>query len=238
MACERYQDALNDVAAGASAPAELEAHLASCAACRAELDALRHALAAADGELARLSREQPSPALAARIRTAVAAADEAPPRSFALRWAPALAAAAVLAIGLAVLVRAPRRGGPVPGATPSAAPGRTARVPPVSEGTPAPDATAFPTRTASETRPAGHSDPPPRPARAAHRSEPQAAEVLIPAGEAEALLRFAAILRRRAVPAESLLVADLSAPLSEPEGVEIRPLEIVPLAPETESGGD
>jgi len=63
-------------------------------------------------------------------------------------------------------------------------------------------------------------------------------EVLVPPREAEALLRFAAHLRTRVIPPDSLLVADLSAPLPEPQGVEIHPLEIVPLDPAETSGTD
>ncbi len=58
MACERFRDALADVAAGAPAPAGVEAHLASCEACRAELTALRQALAVADDEMAGLSGDR------------------------------------------------------------------------------------------------------------------------------------------------------------------------------------
>jgi hypothetical protein len=62
--------------------------------------------------------------------------------------------------------------------------------------------------------------------------------VLVPAGEAEGLLRFAASLQRRSVTQDSLLVADLSAPLTEPRVAEIPPLEIVPLDPAEGSGAE
>ena len=74
MACERYRDALTDVAAGEPATAAVEAHLASCEACRAELHALRRTLAVADAEMAGLASAEPSPGLAARIRQAAARA--------------------------------------------------------------------------------------------------------------------------------------------------------------------
>ena len=48
MACERYRDALTDVAAGEAATVAVEGHLVSCEACRAELLVLRRALAVAD----------------------------------------------------------------------------------------------------------------------------------------------------------------------------------------------
>ena len=62
MPCERYRDALTDVAAGlAASPDGLEAHLASCEACREELQALRQALAMADVEMAGLLATEPTP---------------------------------------------------------------------------------------------------------------------------------------------------------------------------------
>jgi len=60
----------------------------------------------------------------------------------------------------------------------------------------------------------------------------------VPPGEGEALRRFAAQLQRRAVAPDSLLVADLSAPLAEPRAVDIVPLEIIPLDPTEPSGTD
>ena len=72
MACERYRDALTEVAVGEAATAVVEAHLASCEACRAELLALRRALAVADAEMADLAFAEPSPRLVARIRQAAA----------------------------------------------------------------------------------------------------------------------------------------------------------------------
>ena len=62
--------------------------------------------------------------------------------------------------------------------------------------------------------------------------------MLVPTGEAAALLRFAAHLQTRVVSPDSLLVADLSAPLPEPKGVEIQPLVIVPLDPAEAPGTD
>lgn len=223
MACERYQDALNDVAAGASAPAELEAHLASCAACRAELDALRQVLVVVDGELQRVLASDPSPDLVARIRSAVALSGDAPSGRLAPAWGPLLAAAAVLAVGLAVVVRTERGGEPVTVA-PSASPGEPARAPRVADGVPAVTPTAAPT--------------PIRPAPAVRRSEPAAAEVLVPAGEADTLLRLVALVHQQRAAAPPVL-ASANVPatdLLEPPAIEIRPLEIVPLDPAETSG--
>jgi hypothetical protein len=238
MACERYQDALSDVAAGASAPAELEAHLASCAACRGELDALGQALAMTDAVLARLHDEQPSPDLPARIRKAVAASEEAPSRKLALPWGSALAAAAVLAIGLAVVVRT-ERGGELVTVAPSASPGEPAGAPHSANGAPAMTPTAAATRAAGATLPAGHTEPlPVRPAAAVRRSEPAGAEVLVLAGEADALLRLVALVHQQRIAAPPVLASSNvpATDLLEPPAIEIRPLEIVPLDPAEPSG--
>ncbi len=243
MACERYRDTLSDVAAGASASADLEAHIASCASCRQERHALRQALATVDAELAGLRAAEPSPDLAARIRTAVAMSSEATP-AWRLGWLWTLtAAAAALLVALALIGQRVSR--TVPGAAATGvgpeASGEAALATPARDGVPGTASQSA--RLSNSSREAVSRSAPASPAALGAlappsrrtRSEP---EVLVPAGEAETLLRFVANLRRRTVTAESLLVADLSAPLPEPKGVFIRPLEIVPLDPEETSGAE
>ena len=79
MACERFRDAVADVAAGGPVPAGVEAHLATCEACRTELAVLRQVLAVADAEMAGLATAEPTPDLAIRIRQAVAETSERSP---------------------------------------------------------------------------------------------------------------------------------------------------------------
>jgi hypothetical protein len=224
MACERYRKTLADVAAGAPAPAGVESHLASCTACREELAALRQALALADAEMAELLSAEPSPGLEARIRRAVAEAEPEPGSRFGWLW-PAMAAAATLAVALAGwLWRGPQPTPPVASSShpPKPAPAVLAVAPaPTREASPAPAPAAV--AKAVLRRVPGDEAPP---------------EVLVPPGEAEALQHFAAHLRTRVVTPDSLLVADLSAPLPEPKDVEIHPLEIVPLDPAESSGTD
>ena len=66
------------------------------------------------------------------------------------------------------------------------------------------------------------------------RTEP---EVLVPPGEAEALLRFAALVHRdRQAPTSLAAAGQPSADLAEPAPIDIQPLEIVPLDPAETSG--
>jgi hypothetical protein len=239
MACERYGETLADVAAGRLAPPALEAHLASCEACRAQLDVLRQALAMADAEMAGLAVAEPTPELAARIRQGAAAA---PPESswrFGWLW-PATAAAAIVMVALSLVTG--RGTAPTPE-------GRAAvdALPPVSPANPratqdpARPVASPPGRAVPETRDEGAVTP--RSAglaerRGVRRPAGSPPEVLVPASEGETLLRFAAHVQTRAVSPDSLLVADLSAPLPEPKGVEIQPLVIVPLDPAETPGTD
>ena len=227
MSCERYRDVLSDVAAGAAALAGVEAHLASCAGCRAELAALRQALAVADDELSRLLLAEPSPDLAARIRSAVAEPAEAEP-GWHLGWG-FMVTAAVAAVVVATVFVAQR--GPRPG--PLATVADRARVHETPRATPAPETVA--PETARSSQPV---ESQPRVSSRARAQRPREPEILVPAGEAEDLLRFAASLRRRSVTPDSLLVADLSAPLTEPTVGEIPPLAIVPLDPTESSGAE
>ena len=310
MACERYGEALVNMAAGLPAPAGLEAHLASCEACRAELQVLQQALAVADAEMAGLLAAEPAPELAVRIRQAVAETRELSPHLAGIRqvvaerrelsphlpagirqgvaefglspawrfgwlW-PATAAAATLLVAVAafsvrgtpsapeprVAVDAsrpqsvdasrPQSAGttraavavgepvapadrPVPGADPQL---------PVPQGSRS-SSRGAPFESGDEgsagvvASPAAGSNRAPAHSRTAGRRViPAEPEVLVPPGEAGALLRFAAQLQRRAVAPDSLLVADLTAPLADPRAVDIAPLEIIPLDPTETSGTD
>jgi anti-sigma factor RsiW len=276
MPCERYREALADVAAGAPAPAAVEAHLASCGACRAELRVLQRALAVADAEMAGLLAAEPTPELAVRIRQAVAEAESRGPAlshelssawRFGWLW-PATAAAATLLVALAVALGRGTESTPAPRVAVSSdrpEPTGSTRVPeprgefviPRDSDRTGPEGSAG---TADTSSPGPADAPrgdrvvakatgelpvrarddgvPTRAPSADRRAIPAEPEVLVPPGETEALLRFAALLQRRAVAPDSLLVADLSAPLAEPRAVELAPLVIIPLDPAETSGTD
>jgi hypothetical protein len=208
------------VAAGAPAPAPLEAHLASCEACRAELAALRQALSVADAEMAGLAAAEPSPALAARIRLALAEAEPAPAWRFGWLW-PAAAVAVTLLVALAVWVER----------TPSPAPRVAARTEPTLAASPVP---VIP-RDFDLTGPEGSAVPTAGSAHArAHVAgrNPAEPEVLVPPGEVDALVRFASLVHRdRHTPVAFLAAGRPSPDLVEPAALDITPLEIVPLQP-------
>jgi hypothetical protein len=234
MSCERYGGALTDVAAGGPVPAEVEAHLDSCERCREELAGLRRVLAIAEAEMGHLVAAEPSPGLAARIRQSVATSDSS--RAWRVGWLwPATAASAALLVAVAIwMVRATSPAGVAVDGRPAVTP-RASR--PAEEGSrtsevPEPTATSpraralVPPREGSEAATLRH------PHRAG-RAVAAAPEVLVPPGEAEALVRFAAEVQRHAVTLNSILLADLSAPLTEPKAIEIAPLEIEPLSLDT-----
>ena len=103
MVCRRYNEALNEVAAGGAATAEFGAHLAGCAGCQAGLARLKGLLAIADEQLRTLSSIEPSNGFEARLR----AAEYAPRPTAAWHggwlW-PSLATAAVLIMAFVLFV--------------------------------------------------------------------------------------------------------------------------------------
>ena len=240
MACERYRDALTDVAAGEPATVAVEGHLASCEACRAELLALRRALAVADAEMAGLSSAEPAPGLAARIRQA--AAEPSPEWRFGWLW-PAVAAAATLLVALAVVLGRGTGPTPEPRVATDAAHSQPTGEAPVAEllG----EETA-PARERAFTEASLGKEPTrqivaqgdPRFTRVRAREDgPPEPEVLVPPGEGEALLRFVALVhRQRLAPTQLAAAGQPSADLAQLAPIDIPPLEIVPLDTAEPSG--
>lgn len=236
MACEAYVETLADVAAGGSASPEVQSHLETCEACRAELRAQLQVLALIDAELGELLASEPSPSLRARISLAVA--DSGPARR-TLAW-PVAAAVAVSVAALALVVGLrdshDRDGGAPPDAD------RKQRVvetrpsndqPPLSsdsvrpmEGEVSSKATVKPSTVArfrAQRREVEKS-----------RLEP---EVLVPPEEAELLIRFALELQERQVAPGSLVASEgASPPIPEAQALHIAPLEIASLDSSDESG--
>lgn len=227
MACDRYRNALADLAAGGGAAPEVDAHIERCEVCRGELEVQRRALALVGTELERLLASEPSPDLPARIHRTVV--EDEGSRWWPHRARPVLATAAALVIALGAVatwrvasrpsssdqhpsIRREPTGRITPPAPVVSAPGPAEGpgAPALEPGgaLPAPgEGPRFPATVPSSSE----AEPP-------VRTTPGAAEfeVLVPPGQEEALLRFAAELQSRVVTPDSLLVAEPSAPLNEP----------------------
>lgn len=233
MACERFRDALSDAAAGGPATPALVAHLPACDACRAELETLQRVLAAADAELGGLLSAAPSLDFAARVRAAVSEAPSAP------AWRPGfwLTLAGAAAALLVVVSLSALRGEPTRSRTAATQVERAAAAAekPIFENASPPLVVPSPPSAAPPPPPVRKARPSTRAPRAPRQSV-QDPEVMVPPDQAEALLRFAAGLQRRTVTPGSLLVANLDAPLPDAGDVHIRPIEIVPLGPEEDTG--
>lgn len=225
MSCERSRKTLAGLAAGAAPPADVDAHLAACVMCRAELDSLREGLALADAALREIVADTPGPQLARRIARAVAEERESVRISSPALWRWVWTAASVGL--LLVLSVAWQRGwltnAPAARHELAAAPISTP-VPPtlVEASRRAPPGVDEPLQraTASARSPRGGT----------HEGRVLAEPVvLVPPGEAEALQQFADELSGRIVDPDSLLVADpmRSVPAAVP--IRIEPLEIAPL---------
>jgi hypothetical protein len=232
MSCERFREALTQRAAGGPVSAGLESHLDACADCRRELLELREALGFADAALGGLAVAEPSPEFRARLRQRVdEARGEIGGDRLARRW-PWLASAATIcaAVVLAVLWRG----------------GAVARQQVASVAVPAPVATTTATAAAEPARTAGRElvaptgDTPARlpwPARPAAPRRANEPEVLVPAGEQQALLEFVALVHAQKASPAGLLAADEPSPdLAEPRDIRIVPLEIAPLDPAEAQG--
>ncbi len=97
-ACPEWIDELADAALGRPVSAPLAAHLAACAACRGNLEALRASAARLDAGVRQLVRSDPPPSLVPRTLSAI------PPRPSPRRIPLAWAAAALIVLGGALAV--------------------------------------------------------------------------------------------------------------------------------------
>ena len=232
MDCRTHEPALKAHALGAPASPALEAHLASCEACRDVFASERRLLAAVDRVLDGARRVEPSPEFLARARRIP---DEAPARepwTSGAGWTMGLAAGLVALLAAAGLFL---RGGAPPrdvaeraDSAPSAVRASPA-LPPVSAAASIP---APPSPIPASLEPAPPPAPPgPATIRPARRVDDPPA-VLVPPGQAEALVRLARLATSGEVAPPTLLLRppEVAVPLSPPEELTIPPLE--PLAGE------
>jgi hypothetical protein len=221
MACERYNDALSEVAAGGQSAEGFDAHLPECASCGAELVLLRRTMVIADDELQQLVAAEPRDGFVPRVRAAVV--ESRSRRISRVNWMwPSLATAAAL---LVVLVLGVTR------YFPKEEPAVAARV-----LEPARKPASISTAAVTTAPAAAPAVPAPR-ARKVGRSLPAQAEVLVPAGESDALFEFIAIVNsNRVIPAALGAAGRPSPPLAVLPPIEIEQIEIVPLDPPTSLG--
>jgi hypothetical protein len=228
MACERYKVSLADAALGELErvpEAELRAHLENCAACRTAFDAERRLVAAIDWGVAASVAAEPSPELAARVRQRIEAV-RVPARpwfagSWIGRWVPA-AAGALVVLALVTMWLA-RREPARPGKPESAKNVPSQHHSQSGAGVPGESVTP----RVLPVQPVGSAAGSRRPhivrkvvLKAAE------AEVLVPPGQREAILRLYEAVRSGRADAASLLAERGSL---EPVALKIAPLEVAAL---------
>jgi hypothetical protein len=238
MACERFKQAIIEEAIGPGANTELDAHLANCADCRDELARQGELQARIMSGVEALVGDAPSPGLLARIRLQIAA--EKAPHAFPwMRWATAgLAACAVL-----VILYAERPRGPV--SQPEVQMVKSPAQAPLQDS---PAALQNAQKTPAErlqveaprtVKPLQRAAPPrvvafkPGPegvlAAAAIKTPAQGPEVIVPAGQREAVLRLVKALQSGRVDAASLMQP---AQTGDYALLKIAPIEVKPLVTE------
>ncbi len=230
MVCREHEDELRDLAAGPdrigagglgpTREARVRAHLAGCAACREALETETQLFAAVDAALREEMNAKVPASLEARIRMAAAAAAGRPLSAW-LRWA--TAGTAVAAVVVLMMVLRPREG-PMTRESP-------ARDTPTEERTNPPEAA----RPGGMISNGGQHTVIVRTSKRGRATTVQPRpEVLVPAGEQAAFLRFAESLQARGNSARGLLresAADEAKPLQitpmELARLDLKPLEAV-----------
>ncbi len=185
MPCERYKEALMEVAAsGAALSGRLREHVSVCGACRATLSSEQALFAAIDGRLHSATNTEVPPSLLLRVRARLAQ-ESVPKRTWVSAWRFASATAVVLIV--IVLGLSLRRHGE------NAELAGTAR----SDGQEKTSASSVPKPATAPLRRL-HAVRQSRLKRAAPpRVQPLEAEVLVPPDEREAFARFLSELNGR-----------------------------------------
>ncbi len=214
MSCERYRAGLLDVALGAPAWRELEAHLPSCPACRQALEEERRLMLCIDEELQRAVAVAPTLQFLPRVRERVAK-DASAGRPWALQW---LVPVMVSVAALAAAVYLAQRTAPAPRPSPSGSSRLEPPAPPRAEVEPGP-------------LPSSTGQMPVARVRRAPASRVAEPEVLVPPAEEVAFRRFVAGLGQRRLNAGSLVAA--GAEPRETEEIAIAPIEVKPLEVES-----
>jgi hypothetical protein len=236
MACEGLETRLIEKALADTDPA-LTSHLANCADCRAELAAQRALQERITNGIAAMVADEPSPALLTRVRAEIASVD-APRSANWMQWA--IAGVAVTAVAIVAMWMTGRPSGRLTG---------TGNLPTQSASS-APSSSTTPVQTAAQQsefakpaidherhqlRSASHRNAPRIVPATAFAEQPlvtmaasnQSAEIIVPAGQREAVLRLVHALRTGRVDAASLIRTTQPGEIFPL--VTITPLEIKPI---------
>jgi hypothetical protein len=245
MACERYKARLIDEALAPGADPELSAHLPGCVDCRSELSRQRELQSRISGSIAAMVSAEPSPAFLARVRQQIDL-EESQRHAGWLQWAvggvavAALAGFAIWFAGRALLRQS------APGPQPGQIAGGTPTPQTSTQNQPAQNSTASPTGPANVSAPVAVRKNDEHRVKSARRTTPRAAQsiqvaaanrsapatnpqaasaqrfnVIVPAGQREAVLRLVAAMNSGRVNVAGLL--------KQTEQEELAPLEIAPL---------
>jgi hypothetical protein len=239
MACEGFEKRLIEKALAETDPA-LTAHLAKCADCREEFAAQRELQERITNGIAAMVVDEPSPALLTRVRARIDEPDS--PRSINwVQWVATGAAVAAFAAVAVWMIGRPTSRLSVPANVPSQS-AKNSSAPPAVVAQPVDSERPAPANltVVREHRPMRRVPHPVSPVIApvtVEMSQPNVAlaanhppaEIIVPAGQREAVLRLVNALRTGRVDAASLIRA------TQPG--EVAPLAITPLEVKPLNGG-
>ena len=215
MDCRRFSEKLADAALepGDVLDAGLAAHLTTCAVCRLELEAQRRLAQAMDIGLTASVSANPSPAFAAAVRARLAE-ESAPRASWYSGWVPVTAGALAVVVLMAAWFARREELRRTPGSDQAMINNTVQKLAGGADGGGV--APIAHTKSQREINPAR-----PRGTRTLQSRQPREPEVIVPAGQREAVLRFyAAVWSGR---------AEVSAVLGRHGPIEIAELKITPL---------
>jgi len=231
MACKGFEKRLMEEALRTTDPALLT-HLAVCAECRAELAAQCELQTRINAGIEAMVAGEPSPALLTRVRAQLAA-QETPESRYWMQWAWRVAAVAAL-VGLAIFV-AERPAFRHPSTQTAHQSAQNPSAPPKSDGAPTQLIAKAATANAAATAPVRHNSRANQASRqvkvevARQNGKAEAVEVsvqvIVPAGQSEAVARLVQALRSGRVDAASLVTPGQPGDLTP---LAIAPLELKP----------
>jgi hypothetical protein len=222
MSCQRYATAIADHACGADLAPDVAAHLTACPACAALLVQQRRAITGLDDELQHMLTVERSPFFVQRVQAHVNTSPASRTWS-AFWWSGLAAAAAVVIVATSMMMREPR-GGPSQARPETPSQTQTTAANPPASSPIIRDSSA--TRPDPSPRAPGRRTPPSTVTATSVRAQAQP-EVLVPAGQIQAVARYMALLRSGRLDTSSLEAkADED---STPEELVLGALEIKPI---------